>query len=200
MTQGPVDVPDGLALGEDGVLRCAWSAGQPDYRRYHDEEWGRAVHGEVPLFERITLEAFQSGLSWLTILRKRGNFRAAFAEFDPASVAAFDERDVERLMQDSGIVRNRRKIEATLANARALVAMRERGERLDSLFWDHAPADRSRPGTPAGIPTQSEESVRLSRELKSRGFAHIGPTTMYAAMQACGLVDDHLEACQVGVR
>jgi DNA-3-methyladenine glycosylase I len=181
-----------------GIVRCAWAEGSDDYRAYHDEEWGVAVHGDTALFERVSLEAFQSGLSWLTILRKRPSFRSAFAGFDPSVVAQFGADDVERLMQDVGIVRNRRKIEATLVNARAVVALQdaEGPGSLDRLIWSHAPVTpRQRPRSLGDVPSTSAESVALSRALKARGFVFVGPTTMYAAMQACGLVDDHVMGC-----
>lgn len=188
--------------GPDGIARCPWANSTDDYRRYHDEEWGRPVRGDVALFERITLEAFQSGLSWLVILRKREAFRAAFAGFDPDAVSAFDESDGVRLMSDAGIVRNRRKIEATLANARALVRLRaaEGDGALDRLVWSFAEADRPRPSRLADIPASTPGSVALSKALKGAGFGFVGPTTMYAAMQACGLVDDHLVSCETAPR
>jgi DNA-3-methyladenine glycosylase I len=178
----------------DPELRCF---GESDdlYRAYHDEEWGRPVRDDRALFERISLEAFQSGLSWLTILRKRDNFRAAFAGFDPAAVAAFAEGDVARLMADAGIVRNRAKIEATLSNARALVALHEAGERLTDVVWAFRPPPRPAPTAWVDIPATTPESWALARELKRRGFGFVGPTTAYAAMQACGLVNDHLAGC-----
>jgi DNA-3-methyladenine glycosylase I len=184
-------------VGADGLARCPWADGADDYRRYHDTEWGVPVHGDVALLERVTLEAFQSGLSWLTILRKREGFRSAFAGFDPAAVAAFGEPDVQRLMADAGIVRNRRKIEATITNARALLDLQDAGGSLDELVWSFAPPSRPRPGSLAGVPAATPESTALSKELKAHGFVFVGPTTMYAAMQACGLVDDHLVGCHV---
>jgi DNA-3-methyladenine glycosylase I len=191
-----------LVIGDDGRSRCSWCVSAPDYVAYHDQEWGRPVRGDEALFERITLEAFQSGLSWLTILRKRENFRAAFSGFDPAVVAAFDARAVERLMADAGIVRNRRKIEATVTNARALVGLveREGSGALDRLVWSFAPEpkpDQPRPRAARldELPGSTAASVALSKALKREGFTFVGPTTMYAAMQACGLVDDHLEGC-----
>jgi DNA-3-methyladenine glycosylase I len=186
-----------LIEGPDGRKRCPWAESADDYRDYHDREWGRPVHGDTALFERISLEAFQSGLSWLTILRKREAFRRAFSRFQPAAVAAYDGADVDRLMDDAGIVRNRRKIEATITNARALIAMAEAGESLDELVWAHAPDLEGRPEVLADVPSATAESTALSKELKSRGFVFVGPTTMYAAMQACGLVDDHLAGCEV---
>lgn len=180
------------------ALRC-FGDGDPLYEAYHDDEWGVAVHGDHALFERIALEGFQSGLSWITVLRKRPAFRAAFAGFDPELVARFDEADVARLLADAGIVRNRAKIGATVANARALLALAESGRTLDDVVWSHAPAapGRERPVTWADVPTQTAESKALARELKSLGFRFIGPTTAYASMQACGLVDDHLAGCAV---
>ena len=186
-----------LIVGDDGRARCAWGAGTPDYREYHDTEWGRPVHGDTALFERVTLEAFQSGLSWLTILRKRENFRAAFAGFDITSIAAFTDADRERLLADAGIVRNRAKIDATITNARALAAWQAvEGEGvLDHLVWSYAQAERLRPRAMADLAAQSAESKALSKELKRRGFVFVGPTTMFAAMQAVGVVDDHVEGC-----
>ncbi|QDB80149.1 DNA-3-methyladenine glycosylase I [Georgenia wutianyii] len=181
----------GVVVGEDGLARPAWAATDPLLREYYDTEWGMPVRDERGLFERLSLEAFQSGLSWATILRKRPAFRAAFAGFDPDAVAAFDERDVDRLLADPGIVRNRRKVEATIANARATVALRADGG-LPALVWSFKPADTPRPRTYAEVPTTSSESVALARELKSRGFRHVGPTTMFALMEAVGIVDTHL--------
>jgi len=176
------------------MTRC-FGDGDPLYAAYHDEEWGRPVRDERGLFERLCLEGFQSGLSWLTILRKRDAFRAAFADFDPDEVAGFGDRDVERLMADAGIVRNRAKIEATIANARAVVALREAGGSLVDTIWSHRPEQRAAPRAWGDVPAQTPESKALSRELKARGFRFVGPTTVYAAMQACGLVNDHLAKC-----
>ncbi|OXS31093.1 DNA-3-methyladenine glycosylase I [Streptomyces sp. XY006] len=187
---------DGTALaGLDGALRCPWALSAPEYVTYHDEEWGRAVHGDDALFERLSLEAFQSGLSWITILRRRPGFRAAFADFKIDAVAAFTDEDRERLLADTGIIRNRAKIDATLANARALAEWSP-GE-LDALIWSHAPdpAGRPAPETLADVPPVTPESTALSKALKKRGLRFVGPTTAYALMQACGLVDDHLAAC-----
>ena len=181
----------------DGPYRCPWAESTDDYRAYHDLEWGRPVHGDVALFERISLEAFQSGLSWLTILRKREAFRAAFDGFEPSVVAGYADGDVARLMADAGIVRNRRKVEATIQNARALTALEASGQTLDALVWSFAPEPRPRPRSLAEVPSATPESTALSRALKARGFVFVGPTTMYAAMQACGLVDDHLADCHV---
>ncbi|MFH0519734.1 DNA-3-methyladenine glycosylase I [Streptomyces sp. M41] len=187
---------DGTALaGADGALRCPWALSTPDYVTYHDDEWGRPVHGDDALFERLSLEAFQSGLSWITILRRREGFRAAFAGFQIAEVATFTDADRERLLADAGIIRNRAKIDATLANARVLADWAP-GE-LDELIWSHAPdpAARPVPKTIADVPAVTPESTALSKALKKRGLRFVGPTTAYALMQACGLVDDHLEAC-----
>ena len=189
---------DDLVVGADGVRRCGWGASTADYVTYHDEEWGRPVHGDDRLFERLTLEAFQSGLSWLTILRKRESFRAAFAGFSIPAVAAFDDSDAARLMADPGIVRNRLKVAATLTNARAAAALiDDEGEgALDRLIWSFAPTGRrARPRRLSDLPAQTEESKALAKALKARGFVFVGPTTMYAGMQACGLVDDHLVGC-----
>ncbi len=201
MDTAPDTVPDtalatarGAVVGPDGVARCPWGAGDPVNLAYHDTEWGRPVSGEAAHLERLTLEAFQSGLSWLTILNKRDNFRAAFAGFDADTVAAYGPPEVERLMADPGIVRNRRKIDAAIANARATVALREQGG-LESFIWSFRPDPRPAPVTTADVPTTSPESLAMSRALKRAGFAHVGPTTMYALMEAIGLVDDHLEGC-----
>lgn len=189
---------DGGALtGADGALRCPWALSTPDYVTYHDEEWGRPVHGDDALFERLSLEAFQSGLSWITILRRRPGFRTAFADFKIASVAVFTDEDRTRLLADPGIIRNRAKVDATLANARVLADWAP-GD-LDELIWSHAPdpAGRPVPKTLADVPAVTEESTALSKALKKRGLRFVGPTTAYALMQACGLVDDHLETCVV---
>jgi DNA-3-methyladenine glycosylase I len=175
--------------------RCPWALSTPDYVAYHDDEWGRPVIDDDALFERLSLEAFQSGLSWLTILRKRENFRAAFAGFSIEAVALFGAGDVRRLMADAGIVRNRAKIDATLANARAAAEMHKRGDSLAALAWSHRPPRRRAPRTMAELPPITPESKALSKELKRRGFRFVGPTTAYAAMQACGIVNDHLSGC-----
>jgi DNA-3-methyladenine glycosylase I len=187
--------PDGLAPGPDGDLRCWWGASSPDYLDYHDHEWGREVRGEDAVYERLVLEGFQSGLSWITILRKRENFRAAFAGFEIKRVAGFGDDDVERLVSDAGIIRHRGKIEAAIGNARAALELREQGESLSDLLWSHAPAPRPAPQTLADVPAQTPESQALSKELKRRGFRFVGPTTLYAAMQACGVVNDHMAGC-----
>jgi DNA-3-methyladenine glycosylase I len=183
----------GLVVGDDGRARCSWGAGAPEYVRYHDEEWGRPFHGADALYERLVLEGFQSGLSWLTILRKREAFRAAFAGFRIAEVARFGPADVERLMADAGIVRNRAKIEAAIANARAAEEVAD----LDALIWSYAPdaGVRPAPRTLADVPAVTPESTALAKALKREGFRFVGPTTAYALMQACGLVDDHLAGC-----
>ncbi|WP_288797490.1 DNA-3-methyladenine glycosylase I [uncultured Arsenicicoccus sp.] len=180
-----------IVIGEDGLARPPWAATDPLLRDYYDTEWGMPVRDERGVYERLSLEALQSGLSWATILRKRPAFRAAFADFDPDVVAAYGERDVERLMGDAGIVRNRRKIEATITNARATVALRREGG-LPKLVWSHRPAATPAPRTLAEIPTTSPESVALSRALKARGFRFVGPTTMHALMEALGIIDTHL--------
>ena len=182
-----------VVVGEDGLARCAWGAGDPLYRAYHDEEWGRPLHGDDALFELLTLEGFQAGLAWITILRKRETFRAAFRGFEVAKVARFGARDVERLLGDEGIVRNRAKIEAAIGNARAAL---ELSDGLDALLWSFAPPPRTRRARSfAEIPASTAESTALSKELKRRGFRFVGPTIVYAFMQAAGLVDDHLEDC-----
>ena len=181
-------------VDDRGVARCGWATSTVDYIAYHDDEWGVAVHGETRLYERMTLEAFQSGLSWLTILRKREGFRSAFAGFDADTVATFGEGDFERLMADPSIVRNRLKIRAAITNGQAVVRLRDHGG-LDELFWSFAPARHRQPGTPAEVPATTAESVALAKSLKLNGFAFVGPTTAYAAMQACGLVNDHLAGC-----
>jgi DNA-3-methyladenine glycosylase I len=190
-----------VVLGPDGLLRCPWGGleaeSMADYRVYHDTEWGRPVHGDDALFERISLEAFQSGLSWLTILRRREGFRAAFAGFKIAAVAEFTEADEQRLLGDSRIIRNRAKISAVVSNARVAAELAP-GE-LDKLIWSHAPngVGRPAPRTFEDIAPITPESTALSRDLKKRGFRFVGPTTAYALMQACGLVDDHLADCHV---
>ncbi|WP_308128235.1 DNA-3-methyladenine glycosylase I [Modestobacter italicus] len=177
----------------DDLPRCGWATSAPEYVRYHDEEWGVPLHGDDALYERLTLEGFQSGLSWITILRKRPAFRAAFAGFSIPAVAAFTDADVERLMADAGIVRNRAKVVAAVRNARAALDV---PEGLSALLWSFAPAGgRPRPQTPDDVPATSPESVALAKELKRRGFSFVGPTTSYALMQATGMVDDHVASC-----
>ena len=180
--------------GEDGKLRCPWGLSTPDYVEYHDTEWGKPVHGDTALYERLALEAFQSGLSWITILRRREGFRRAFNGFDPAKVAAYDDADVARLLADEGIIRNRAKIVATIANARAMLELD--GTNLDSLIWSFAPDPApTAPTSLSDLPAVTPESTALAKELKRRGFRFVGPTTAYATMQACGLVNDHLADC-----
>ncbi|NND02291.1 MAG: DNA-3-methyladenine glycosylase I [Acidimicrobiia bacterium] len=183
-------------MGEDGVARCWWGVSTPDYRAYHDHEWGMPVDDEFLLFEKLCLEGFQSGLSWLTILRKRDDFRRVFRGFDYTEVAAMDESDVERLLQDASIIRHRGKIEATINNAlRALEVRNEMGS-LGALMWSYEPADR----IPTELVATTEESTAMAKELKRRGFRFVGPTTAYAFMQAMGLVNDHLVACEARER
>ncbi|AEW96356.1 MULTISPECIES: DNA-3-methyladenine glycosylase I [Streptomycetaceae] len=201
----PVRPPRPVApvTGADGLARCPWGMegdGYQDYRDYHDTEWGRPVHGDDALYERVCLEAFQSGLSWLTILRRREGFRRAFAGFRIEAVAGFTEADRERLLADPGIIRNRAKIDAAIANARAALALAESYQGgLDALIWSYAPdpAGRPVPDTLADVPAVTPESTALAKDLKKRGFRFVGPTTAYALMQACGLVDDHLAGCHV---
>lgn len=184
--------PGDAVVGEDGRARCAWVTDAADYRAYHDEEWGRPVRGDDALFERLTLEAFQSGLSWLTILRKRPAFRAAFAGFRVATVAGYGEAEVTSLLADPGIVRNRAKIEAAVANARAAQQL---PTGLSALLWSFAPEPRPRPVWSADIPAATSESRAMAAALKRHGFRFVGPTTAYALMQATGMVDDHLAGC-----
>ncbi|MBY3987941.1 DNA-3-methyladenine glycosylase I [Rhodococcus fascians] len=185
--------------GPDGKLRCPWGATDEElYRTYHDTEWGQPLHGRNELYERLCLEAFQSGLAWITILRKRESFRTAFAGFDPDAVARFDGADVERLMSDASIVRNRLKIEAAVSNARAIVDLDDTD--LDTLLWSFAPEPRSQRLTEfTDVPASTPESTALAKELKRRGLRFVGPTTAYALMQATGMVDDHLSRCWVQV-
>ena len=180
------------AAGPDGLLRCPWSLGSADNLAYHDQEWGRPVRGDAGIFERLCLEAFQSGLSWLTILRKRENFRAAFRGFDIEAVAAFGPDDVARLLADPGIVRNRAKIDAAIRNARAAL---ELPDGLAALVWRYASARAEAPVTLADVPSWTPESKALAKELKRHGFVFTGPVTAYATLQACGVVDDHLSGC-----
>jgi len=177
------------------LIRC-FGAGDPLYEEYHDREWGVPVHGDAAIFERIVLEGAQSGLSWITILRKREGYREAFAGFDPAAVAAYTEADIDRLLENPGIVRNRQKITSAVTNAQAVVAMQREGESLSELFWSFQPPARKRPPVSwADVPSATEESKALAKALKQRGFVFVGPTTMYASMQACGLVNDHIKGC-----
>lgn len=191
----PDAVRSDLVIDGDGVARCGWVGADPEYIRYHDEEWGQPLHGDRALFEKMSLEGFQAGLSWITILRKRPRFREVFEGFEPEVVATFGGDDIERLMADAGIVRNRAKIEATISNAR-LVADMAAGE-LDALLWSFAvpPGDRPRPTVLSEVPATTAASDALSRDLRRRGFRFVGPTTMYALMQSAGMVDDHLDGC-----
>ena len=184
--------------GDDGLRRCGWSTSDPDYTRYHDDEWGRPLVDDHRLYEKLCLEGFQSGLSWLTILRKRENFRTAFAGFAPERVAAFTTKDVNRLLNDAGIVRHRGKIEAAVANARATIEVQDDVGSLAALVWQFEPKGRrAAPKSYADMTSKTDESKALSKELLRRGFRFVGPTTVYAAMQACGVVNDHLAQCPV---
>jgi DNA-3-methyladenine glycosylase I len=187
-------VTDGLVIGADGQPRCFWGGGSPEYTAYHDDEWGKPVTGDDALFERLTLEAFQSGLAWITILRKRPAFRAAFDGFSIAKVAGYTEADAARLMADAGIVRNRMKVDAALHNARVAA---ELPDGLSALLWSFAPPARPRPRTRSDVPAVTPESTAMAKALKKRGFKFVGPTTAYALMQATGMVDDHLADCWV---
>jgi DNA-3-methyladenine glycosylase I len=187
-----------LVVGADGLARCGWGASTPEYIAYHDEEWGRPVRDDRRLFEKLSLEAFQSGLSWLTILRKRESFRAAFDDFAVEKVATYGEADIDRLLADPGIVRNRAKIEATIHNARVVADL---PVPLNELLWAFAPAPRpARPGSLAEITATTAESKAMAKDLKKRGFRFVGPTTAYALMQSMGMVDDHLAGCFVPAR
>jgi DNA-3-methyladenine glycosylase I len=184
-------------VGDDGLARCAWSSTDPEYRRYHDEEWGTPLHGDQELFEKISLEGFQAGLSWITILRRRPAFREAFHGFELSAVSAMTAVDVERLMEDAGIIRNRAKIEATISNARIVSELvTATPGALDDLVWSFAPPRReSRISSLDQIPAVTSESTDLSKALKAAGLRFVGPTTMYALMQSAGLVDDHVVGC-----
>jgi DNA-3-methyladenine glycosylase I len=193
-------VPDSAVVrGDDGRKRCSWGASTPDYVAYHDDEWGRPVVDDVRLYEKICLEGFQSGLSWLTILRKREGFRRAFAGFDPEAVALFGARDIKRLLADAGIVRHRGKIEATIANARATLEAQSIHGSLAAVVWSFEPRRRGRPAPKqfGDVPSKTVESTALSKELARLGFRFVGPTTAYAAMQSLGLVNDHFAGCHV---
>jgi len=186
-----------ILVGDDGLARCAWAGSDSEYQRYHDEEWGTPLHGDRSLFEKLSLEGFQAGLSWITILRRRPTFRAAFRDFDIDAVAGFGERDVERLMADPGIIRNRLKVDATISNARVTQALVSgHPGALDELIWSFAPAPRDHALTSfAELPAVTAESTALSAALKKLGYRFVGPTTMYALMQSGGLVDDHIAGC-----
>ncbi len=186
-----------VQLGDDGLARCGWVGADPEYRRYHDEEWGRPLRDERLLFEKLCLEGFQAGLSWITILRRRPAFRDAFHDFDVDRVAVMDEADVARLLTDASIIRHRGKIEATIKNAQLT---RDLGESLTDLIWSFAPSPRrARRAESAEVPALTPESTALSRELRTRGYKFVGPTTIYALMQSAGLVDDHLSGCHWAV-
>lgn len=187
---------DGVVTGDDGRDRCAWGASTIEYRAYHDSEWGRPVGDELRIYEKLCLEGFQAGLSWITILRKRPAFRRAFADFDPETVAGFGPGEVEALLRDAGIVRHRGKIEAAITNARAVVALHSRGLSLAGLVWSHRPATEKPPATPGDLEASTAESRALSRELRKNGFTFVGPTTVYSAMQSLGVVNDHLSGCE----
>ncbi|WP_374007260.1 DNA-3-methyladenine glycosylase I [Leifsonia sp. LS-T14] len=187
------DMRAAVIVGDDGIPRCSWSASDPEYRRYHDEEWGVPQHDPRALYEKLCLEGFQAGLAWITILRRRPALREVFHGFEPSLVAAMTEADVERLLQDARIIRHRGKIEATISNARATLAL---DVPLEELMWSFAPAPAAkRPRAWGEIPAVTAESTALSKELRRRGFRFVGPTTMYALMQATGMVDDHFEGC-----
>jgi DNA-3-methyladenine glycosylase I len=184
-----------VVTGEDGIRRCAWGASTPEYQAYHDQEWGRPVGDDRRVFEKLCLEGFQAGLSWLTILRKRDGFRKAFAAFDPSVVAAFGDADVDRLLADTGIVRNRAKVLATINNAQAALRLRDENVSLAALVWEHEPSASGPPGGDGDLASSTPESKSLSAELLRRGFRFVGPTTVYAAMQSLGVVNDHLHDC-----
>jgi DNA-3-methyladenine glycosylase I len=190
-------LPASLVVGEDQLPRCPWGTSTPEYQAYHDQEWGRPVGDDNRVFEKLCLEGFQAGLSWLTILRKREGFRQAFASFDPAVVAGFEQVDVDRLLGDAGIVRNRAKILATIANAQATVRLRDQGVSLAALVWKSEPPTSQMLRGAADIPASTPESKTLSVELRKHGFRFVGPTTVYAAMQSLGVVNDHLSGCHV---
>ncbi len=187
---------DDLVVGADQLARCGWAASTPDYEIYHDVEWGRPTVDDQDLFEKICLEGFQAGLSWITILRKREAFREVFHGFEPEAVAAMTEDDVERLLQDARIIRHRGKIEAAINNAQAHLALADQGMTLAGVIWSHEPAEHE-PHSFADVPATSDESVELSKRLKKLGFKFVGPTTVYAGMQAMGIVNDHLVGCHV---
>lgn len=187
---------DRLLTGDDGITRCWWCGTDPLYVRYHDEDWGRPVHDERELFEKLILDGAQAGLAWITILRKRDTYRKAFDGFDPERIAAYGDDDVARLLADPGIVRNRQKVAAAIGNAQALLAMHEAGETLTDLVWSHAAPPRERALTPDGeFPVTSDEAIALSKALQRRGWKFVGPTIVYAFMQAVGVIDDHIAGC-----
>lgn len=181
--------------GEDGFARCSWAVSSPEERSYHDTEWGHPVADERRIYENLCLEGFQAGLSWLTVLRKRDAFREAFANFDPKAVARFTDAHIERLLGDTRIIRNRAKINATITNARATLALREQGTSLAAVVWQHRPSRERAPAALADLPATTPESDALSKELRRRGFAFLGPTTVYSSMQSLGVVNDHVRHC-----
>ena len=191
-----------IIVGDDGVARCGWVGTDAEYLHYHDEEWGTPLHGDRPLFEKLSLEGFQAGLSWITILRRRPAFRAAFHAFDPTRVASMDGDDVERLMQDTSIIRNRAKIEATISNAAITVELTEQREgALDELMWGFAPPPRAAPfASLSDVPAVTEQSTAMSTALRTLGYRFVGPTTLYALMQSSGMVDDHVAGCARAAR
>lgn len=182
-------------VGDDGLARCRWGALTPEYRAYHDEEWGRPVGDDGRVYEHLCLEGFQTGLSWIVILRKREGFRRAFASFEPRVVASFGEVEIDQLVNDAGIVRHRAKIAAAIANAKATVALQEHGVSLAALVWQHEPSAARVPAGPSDVPSSTPESTALSKALRGYGFAYVGPTTVYSAMQSLGVVNDHLLGC-----
>jgi len=185
-----------ILIGEDGRARCAWAGHDTEYQRYHDEEWGTPLHGDRPLFEKLSLEGFQAGLSWISILRRRSGFRELFHDFDPAIIAEFDENDVERLMGDTRIIRNHAKILATIGNARATLELTEgHPGALDELMWSFAPERHARPRSFGDLLAVTPESTAMSKKLKSIGYRFVGPTTMHALMQSSGMIDDHIVGC-----
>jgi DNA-3-methyladenine glycosylase I len=191
------DASDGLVMGPDGRARCWWCGADPQYIAYHDDEWGRPVHDDTRLFEKLCLEGFQAGLAWITILRKRDAFREVFHGFDPVRVAAMNEPDVSRLLTDARIVRHRGKIDAVIANAGCLLDFQQAHGSFSDHVWSFAPNAHRRPARPEDVPASTTASMALSRDLRSRGWRYVGPTTAYAFMQSMGLVDDHLQGCQV---
>ena len=194
----PPALPDGLMRGADGVVRCWWPADDAQYIEYHDTEWGRPVHDDVRLYEKLCLEGFQAGLSWITILRKREAFREVFHGFDPERVAAMGPADVDELVLDARIIRHRGKIEATIGNARAYMTTVEDAVSLDALVWSYAdPTETTRPTSSHDVPATTEASTALSKDLKRRGWRFVGPTTVYAFLQSMGVVDDHIEGCHI---
>ena len=185
----------GTVVGDDGLVRCAWAASPPELRAYHDDEWGHPVADEARTYENLCLEGFQAGLSWLTVLRKRDGFRAAFANFDPTVVARYTDAHVERLLSDTRIIRNRAKINAVITNARATLALRDKGISLTALVWQQRPSRERSPAALADLPATTPQSDALAKELRRNGFAFLGPTTVYASMQSLGVVNDHLRHC-----